>query len=156
MRRLDPDLPAVTVKTIDEMMWGGTQQNRFGLTLIAIFAALSVVMAAIGLYGVLAYMIGRRAGELGIRIALGAPGSAITQLVVWQGMKPAVAGVLAGIAGGLACARFLKTLLYEVAPADPAVLAAVVILFFVITLAACVIPARRAARIDPVIALRAE
>ena len=156
MRQLDPDLPAVTVKTIDEMMWGGTQQNRFGLTLIAIFAALAVVMAAIGLYGVLAYMIGRRAGELGIRIALGAPGSAITQLVVWQGLKPAIAGVLAGIAGGLACARFLKTLLFQVSPADPAVLAAVVILFFVITLAACAIPARRAARIDPAVALRAD
>ena len=156
MRRLDPDLPAVTVRTMDEIMWGGTRQNRFGLTLIAVFAALAVVMAAIGLYGVLAYMIGRRTGELGVRIALGAPGSAIAQLIVWQGLRPAIAGTVAGLAAGLAGARLLKTMLYEVSPADPAVLAGVVVLFLLIALAACAIPALRASRIDPVVALRSE
>jgi predicted permease len=156
MRRLDADLPAVTVKTMDEMIWGGTQQNRFGLTLIGIFAALAVIMAAIGLYGVLAYTIGRRTGELGVRIALGASGSNITQLIVWQGLKPALAGVVAGIAGGLACARFLKTMLYEVTPTDPEVLAAVAMFLLAIALGACVIPALRASRTDPLVALRTE
>jgi predicted permease len=156
MRALDPDLPAVTVKTMDEMMWGATQQNRFGLTLIALFAALAVILASVGLYGVLAYSVGQRTSELGVRIALGAGSPAITKLVVWQGLKPALAGIAVGIAGGIAGTRLLQTMLYEVSPTDPAVLAAVVALLMLITLAASFIPAWRATRIDPVIALRTE
>jgi predicted permease len=156
MRALDPDLPAVTVKTMDQVMWGGTQQNRFGLTLIALFAALAVILAAVGLYGVLAYSVGQRAGELGVRIALGAQTPVITRLVVWQGLKPALAGIAVGMAGGLAATRLLETMLFEVKPNDPIVTSAVVVTLMAITLAACALPAWRASCIDPAITLRAE
>jgi putative ABC transport system permease protein len=156
MRALDSDLPAITVKSMDEMMWGGTRQNRFGLTLIAVFAALAVILAAVGLYGVLAYSVGQRAGELGVRIALGAQGSAITRLVVWQGFKPALEGIVAGIAGGLAGTRLLETMLFEVKPNDPVVSVGVVVILIAITLAACALPAWRASRIDPAVTLRSE
>jgi ABC-type lipoprotein release transport system permease subunit len=137
-------------------MWGGTQQNRFGLTLIALFAALAVILAAVGLYGVLAYSVGQRAGELGVRIALGAQTPAITRLVVWQGLKPALAGIAVGMAGGLAATRLLETMLFEVKPNDPIVTSAVVVTLMAITLAACALPAWRASCIDPAITLRAE
>src|SRR5262249_31422453 len=97
MRSLDPDLPAVTVKTMDELRGEATHQIRFGLTLIGLFAGLAVALASIGLYGVLAYSVGQRTNELGIRIALGADTGAITKLVLWQGVKPAVVGIVAGL-----------------------------------------------------------
>src|SRR5262249_11179991 len=156
MRSLDADLPAVTVRTMDEMMWGQTQQNRFGLTLIALFAGLAVVLAAIGLYGVLAYSVSQRTSELGVRIALGADASAISKLVVWQGLKPALAGIAIGTAGAIAAPPLLRSILHEVSPSDPPVLFGVVALLIAITLGACSIPAWRATRIDPVVALRAE
>jgi len=156
MRSLDPDLPAVTVKTMDEMMWGATQQNRFGLALIGLFAGLAVILASIGLYGVLAYSVIQRTSELGVRMALGADGPAITKLVLWQGLKPALVGIVVGIGGGLAGTRLLQTLLYDVSPSDPIVLAAVVALLVIVTLAACFVPAWRATRINPVVALRTE
>jgi predicted permease len=156
MRNLDADLPAVTVKTMDEVMSGATEQNRFGLSLIAVFAALAVVLASIGLYGVLAYSVGQRTNELGVRIALGAGPGDITQLVVWQGLKPAALGIAAGLIGGVAATRLLQSLLYEVSPNDPLVITVVALLLVVISIAASVIPAWRATRIDPVMALRAE
>jgi len=156
MRAMDADLPAVTVKTMDEVLWGSTQQNRFGLTLIALFAVLAVVLAAVGLYGVLAYSVGQRANELGIRIALGAQAPTITRLVVWQGFRPAIAGIVAGIAGAFATTRLLQTMLFDVKPGDPLVAASVVVLLTTVTLIASAVPAWRASRIDPAITLRAE
>lgn len=97
MREIDADLPAVTVQTIDDLREGGTQQSRFGLSLIGLFAGLAVMLASIGLYEVLAYSVGQRTNELGIRIALGADGAVITKLVLWQGMKPAAAGIVVGV-----------------------------------------------------------
>jgi putative ABC transport system permease protein len=156
MRNLDPDLPAVTVRTMDEIMGGATETNRFGLTLITLFAGLAVILSSIGLYGVLAYSVNQRTAELGVRMALGADRSTITRLIVLQGIKPAVVGVVAGIAGSFAGTRSLQTMLYQVKPTDPVVLGLVVVLFLSIVLAACLIPAVRATRIDPVIALRSE
>jgi predicted permease len=156
MRAMDAELPAVVVKTMDEMRWGSTQQNRFGLTLIALFAALAVILAAVGLYGVLAYSISQRTNELGIRIALGAQAPSITRLVVWQGLKPALGGIIAGIAGAFATTRLLRTMLFDVKPGDPIVASCVVALLAMVTLLASAIPAWRASRIDPAITLRAE
>ncbi len=155
MRRLDADHPAVTVRTVDEVASLQTSQTRFGLTLIGLFGGLAVVLASMGLYGVLAYSIGQRANELGIPIALGASAPVIARMVVWQGMKPA-AGMAAGLLVGSAATRLLQSLLFEVKPTDASVLAVVVILLAVVALAACLIPAWRAGRIDPVVALRAE
>src|SRR5262249_13886880 len=140
----------------DEMMWGATQQNRFGLALIGLFAGLAVVLASIGLYGVLAYSVSQRTSELGVRIALGADSPAISKLVVWQRLKPAFLGILAGFWGAIAGTRLLATQLYEVSPNDPAVTTGVIVLLVAITLAASFVPAWRATRIDPVVALRAE
>jgi putative ABC transport system permease protein len=156
MRRLDPDLPAVTVKTMDEMAALQTSQSRFGFTLIALFGAVAVVLASIGLYGVLAYSIGQRTGELGIRIALGANTPRIAGMVVWQGMKPAAVGMLAGVLLGSAATRLLQSLLFDVKPTDASVLIAAVGLLSAIALMACFIPAWRATRIDPMQALRSE
>jgi predicted permease len=156
MRALDADLPAVTVKTMDEMIWGATSQNRFGLTLIALFAGLAVFLASIGLYGVLAYSVRQRTGEIGIRMALGAAPADITRLVVWQGLKPAGIGIVAGLAGAAAATRLIQGVLFEVSPMDPPVLASVAVLLGAISLAASLAPAWRATRIDPVVALRNE
>ncbi len=156
MRNLEPDLPAVTVRSMDEMMFGSTQQNRLGLTLIALFAVLAVILASVGLYGVLAYSVGQRTGELGVRIALGADTPKIARLILWQGLKPASAGIVLGLAGSLAATRLVQTMLYDVNPSDPIVLAGVVVLLLMITLVACFVPAWRATRIDPVTALHAE
>jgi predicted permease len=156
MRSLDPDLPAVTVRTMDEIMWGSTEQNRFGLILIGLFALLAVILAAIGLYGVLAYSVGRRAGELGVRMALGADGLAIIRLIVLQGLKPALAGIVVGLLAGSVANGWIRTQLYEVSPGDTAVAATVAVLLIAITLLACIIPAWRASRIDPSSALRSE
>ena len=156
MRSLDPDLPAVTVRTMDEIMWGSTEQNRFGLILIGLFALLAVILAAIGLYGVLAYSVGRRAGELGVRMALGADGLAIIRLIVLQGLKPALAGIVVGLLAGSVANGWIRTQVYEVSPGDTAVAATVAVLLIAITLLACIIPAWRASRIDPSSALRSE
>ena len=156
MRGLDPDLPAVTVRTMDEVMWGSTQQNRFGLILIGLFALLAVILAAIGLYGVLAYSVGRRTSELGVRMALGADGAAITRLIVLQGLKPAMAGIAAGLLAGSVANGWIRTQLYDVVPGDTSVAASVAVLLIAITLAACIIPAWRASRIDPSCALRSD
>jgi predicted permease len=156
MRGMDADLPAVTVRTMDEMMSGSTQQNRFGLTLIGLFAVLAVTLASIGLYGVLAYSVGQRTNEIGVRMALGADSRSITGLIVRQGLTPALGGIAVGIGGSLAGGRLLKTMLYDATPSDPAVLGAVAALLAAITLAACLAPARRAIKIDPAAALRGD
>jgi predicted permease len=156
MRNMDSDLPAVTVKTMDEVASLQTSQTRFGFTLIALFGGLAVVLASMGLYGVLAYSIGQRTNELGIRIALGASSPVIAKMVVWQGMKPAAAGVMAGLALGSGATRLIQSMLFDVKPNDVSVMAAVVVLLSCVAAAACLIPAWKASRIDPVIALRAE
>jgi predicted permease len=156
MRSLDADLPAVTVKTMDEIRGDATQQSRFGLSLIGLFAGLAVVLASIGLYGVLAYSVGQRTNELGIRIALGAAPPDITRLIVWQGMKPAAIGIVAGVLGGLAATRWLASMLFEVKPNDPAVMISVALLIAMIAILASYVPAWRATKIDPMVALRAE
>ncbi|HET9399802.1 MAG TPA: ABC transporter permease [Candidatus Acidoferrales bacterium] len=156
MRAVIPALPPVSVTTTEEMMAGATQSNRFALTLITLFAGLALVLASIGLYGVLAYSVRQRTGEMGIRIALGADAPAITKLVLWQGMKPAAVGIAAGLLGGLASTRLIQSLLFQVKPNDPIVIAAVALVLALIAMAASFAPAWRATRIDPVIALRTE
>ena len=154
--RIDPDLPAIDIATMDELAAGATRQKGFGLTLLGLFAGLALVLASIGLYGVLAYTMQQRTSELGIRIALGASPSGIARLVLWQGLKPAAAGLLVGLVSSLGATRLIQTLLYEVSPMDPQVLAGVIVLLAVVSMIACLVPAWRATRIDPVVALRAE
>src|SRR5258708_2446791 len=139
---------------MDQIADGGRAQRRFGLTLLSLLAGLAVLLASIGLYGVLAYSIEQRTTEMGIRIALGASAGKLARMVLWQGLKPAGIGIAMGLAGGAAATRLLETLLFDVKPTDPQVLAAVVALLLLISVAACFVPAWRSTRIDPVVALR--
>jgi putative ABC transport system permease protein len=154
--RLDSDLPVANVLTMEQVLARGYSQRTFSLTLISLFATLATALAAIGLYGLLAYSIRQRTGELGIRMALGATPSRVVRMALRQGLKPALLGLMAGLCAAAGLTRVLESLLFDVKSLDGQVFALVAVLLFGIAGAACVIPARRAARIDPAVALRSE
>jgi len=156
VRQVRADLPIVGIKTqsqqIDEMLF----QERLIARLSSLFGLLALLLAAIGLYGLLAYEVTRSTHEIGIRLALGAPAAGVLRRVVRQGVVLVAVGALLGIAGSLAVTRLLASMLYDVKPGDPITLAAVIILLLLVALAACYVPARRATRVDPLVALRHE
>ena len=152
---LDPNLP-VEALTMDQILADSLARQRFSIQLMAAFAALAAMLAAIGIYGVLAYLVDQRRREFGIRVALGARPGDVLALVLRQGSIPIAAGLIAGIAGALALTRLLKSLLYEVSATDPLIFSAVSLGLIAVSLAAMSIPARRATRVDPVDALRQE
>jgi ABC-type antimicrobial peptide transport system permease subunit len=129
---------------------------RFLTTLVALFGVLAVLLAAIGIYGVVAYIVGWRTREIGIRVALGAQSNEVVRWALWSGMAPVVAGLAVGVVVALASARLLTAALYEVHPTDPAVFASALALLGGISMLAAGIPALRAAKVDPIAALRAE
>lgn len=145
-----------TVTTADVMIAESRTAHRFTLTLIAAFAALSVVLAAFGLHAVVAYAVGQRTREIGVRVALGAESGDVARLVLGQGVKLALAGAIIGGIGGAIAGRAIQSMLYEVRPADPVTLVGVAAALFIVALVASYLPARRAMRIDPTEALRAE
>jgi putative ABC transport system permease protein len=126
------------------------------MLLLGLFAALALVLAAVGIYGMMAYRVGQRMHEIGIHIALGAQRRDVLRLVMRDGAKIALFGIASGIAGALALTRLMASLLFEVKSTDPATFAGVAILLALVALAACYIPARRAVRVDPMVALRYE
>ena len=150
------DQPIFDVETMEQIISDSLTERRFAMLLLIIFASTALVLAAVGIYGVMSYAVGRRTHELGVRMALGAPQREILQLIVRDGMALAVAGVTVGLAAAFGLTRFMASLLYGVRPADPATLAAVSLLLGGITLLACYIPAWRATRVDPLVALRYE
>jgi len=150
------DQPIYAVRTMEQIISGSLAERRFTMLVLVIFAAAALLLAAVGIYGVMSYAVTRRIHELGIRVALGASRREIVGLVVRQGMSLAAVGMAAGLVAALALTRFLAGLLYGVRPADPATLAAVTSLLGGIALLACYIPARRATAVDPVVALRCE
>lgn len=150
------DQPIYAVRTMEQIISGSLAERRFTMLVLIIFAATALLLAAVGIYGVMSYAVARRIHELGIRSSLGASRREIIGLVLRQGMRMAMIGMAAGLVAALALTRFMATLLYGVRPADPATLAAVTLLLGGIALLACYIPARRAAAIDPVVALRCE
>ncbi len=153
---LDTDLPIYNVKTMVARVDESLARRRFAMTLLALFAALAFGLAAIGTYGVIAYLVSQGTREIGIRMALGATPERVAGMVVRGGMTIAAIGIAAGIAGALLCTRIMKSLLYDVEATDPLTFAAIIGLLAVMTLAATYVPARRAARIDPLISLRSE
>jgi len=153
---LDKDVPLSGVETLDEMLAGQVASQRFNMALLGAFAGLALLLAAVGIYGVMAYAVGQRTQEIGIRMALGALPENVLRMVLVQGARLAILGVVLGLGGGVALTRLLRTLLFEVEPTDPATFAAGAALLFAAALAACWIPARRAARVDPLVALRYE
>jgi putative ABC transport system permease protein len=152
---LDPDLPADT-SSMEQILAQSLTRQRFAVSLMSVFAILAALLAAIGIYGVLAYLADQRRNEFGIRMALGARPGDVLALVIRQGAIPLAVGLAAGLAGALALTRLIATLLYHVSPADPLVFAVVACGLTIAALIAMIIPARRATRIDPVEALRQE
>jgi putative ABC transport system permease protein len=153
---VDPEQPVSNVQTMDEIVDLNVADRRQQMTLLGAFAGLALLLASIGLYGVLSYSVTQRIREIGLRMALGASASSVTQMVVKHGITLTGIGVAIGLAGSWAATRALKTTLYGVSSTDPVTFAAVAVLLTVIALAACWIPARRAARVDPIVALREE
>jgi predicted permease len=153
---MDSLIPVSDVHAMDELIAVSLAQQRFNLLLLGLFAALALILAAVGIYGAMAYAVNQRTHEIGIRTALGAQRRDVLRLVLKDGAKIALFGIASGIAGALALTRVMASLLFEVKPTDPATFAGVAILLALVALAACYIPARRAIRVDPMVALRYE
>ncbi len=154
--QLDAGLPVSDVLTMQDILGRSTLTASFSATLALAFAAISLLLAAVGLYGVLSYLVTQRVTEIGIRIALGAPRSRVLRLVLSDGLQPVFAGLVTGLAGGVAVSLFIRSLLYETHPLDGGVIALVVVSLFLTAALACAIPALRATAIDPMQALRTE
>ena len=153
---IDPDQPMTNVKTLDEVLSASMAERRFNLILLSCFAVLAVGLAIVGVYGVVAYAAGERTREIGIRIALGAAPEDVVALVVRSGLGWSVAGVVAGLAGAWALTRLMSGLLFAITPTDPATFVSIAAVMIAVSLGASYLPARRAAKVDPVRALRAE
>jgi predicted permease len=154
--RLDRDLPVWNVMTLREAIGKSTINSEFDSILVLVFASIALVLAAAGLYGVLAYLVAQRTIEFGIRIALGARRDHLLRKVLFDGIRPALVGLLAGLAASAASVRLIRSMLYETQPLDPAVFATVAGVFLLVAIAACLVPAWHAARLDPMQALRTE
>jgi putative ABC transport system permease protein len=154
LKSVDPALPLANFRTMESLVDNAVARPRFSAFLFSVFAAIALLLTAIGLYGVVAYATARRTREIGIRIALGASGRSVLALVIRKGMLPALLGLGLGLAGAVALTRFLASQLYEVNATDPLTFLGVAALLLLVALAACYLPARRATRIDPMTALR--
>jgi putative ABC transport system permease protein len=156
VQRIDPDIPLYAVETMDALMAESVASQRAAMYLFAIFALTALLLAAIGLYGVMAYAVSQRTQAIGIRLALGATPGDILRLVIGEGLIVTLIGIAVGVAGAVALTRYLQTLLFGVTPRDPVTFIAIAALLLVTALAACYLPARRAMRLDPAVALREE
>ncbi len=156
VRKMDPDLPLTQVTTMDAVLSAATQEQRFTVGLMAGFAALALVLAAVGIYGVISYSVSQRTREIGIRLALGASVGEVRSLVLRQGMAPAVTGIVIGLGLAVLLTRYLRTLLYGVAPLDPLTFGTIPVLLLMVAVASVLVPAARASRVAPVEALRGE
>jgi putative ABC transport system permease protein len=156
LQQLDPELPLAGVATMDQLLADSLSRSRFTMLLLGIFSAVALVLAAVGIYGLIAYSVTQRTQELGIRIALGAQRRDVLRLVLAQGTRLTLLGVALGVFAALVLSRLLATLLFNVSATDPLTFAGVTALLAVVALLACFIPARRATRVDPIVALRYE
>jgi len=156
LRSLDSDLPIAPAQTMVEILDESVAPRRFEMYLAVGFAAAALVLASFGIYGIVSFTVARRTPEIGIRLALGAEPRQLVAMVLRQGLLPVVGGLAAGLIGALGIGRFLASQLFGVSPHDPLTISIVTILLLVVAVGACLIPARRAMRIDPIRALRFE
>jgi predicted permease len=153
---LDPDLPLGDVATMEEQRRDGMGRYWYPMLILGLFAALALALAALGIYGVMSYAVAQRTREIGVRMALGAAREQVVRMVLSEGARVVLAGTAAGLVAGLLLARLMAGLLYEVTPGDPLSLTLVTLVLTAVALAACLLPARRAASVDPMEALRWE
>lgn len=153
---IDKDLPITNVRTYDEIISQSVSERRFQTLLLGLFAGLALILAMVGIYGVISYSVSQRTPEIGIRMALGATRSGILRMVIGRAMLLVAVGIAAGTAGAYLLSQYLKSLLFEVKPGDPWTYASIAVLLAIVATAASLIPARRATRVDPMIALRYE
>jgi putative ABC transport system permease protein len=156
VHEIDGELALANVRTMDDWVANNAAQPRLNAVLLGSFAGVALLIAAIGVYGMLAYSVNQRTREIGLRMALGAQRSNVLRLVVMEGMGVALLGVGVGLAGGLALGKAVASLVYGVPVRDPAIYALVTAVLTLVALGACIIPARRASRVDPMVALRYE
>jgi putative ABC transport system permease protein len=156
VQQLDPELAVSDVLTMDQLIGKSTVDASFDATLLLAFAVLSLVLASVGLFGVLSYIVGQRTPEIGIRIALGAQRGELLRLTLMDGLKPATAGLVLGLIGAVATTKMIRSLLYGVQPLDATVFITVTIVLLAVASMACLLPAWRASRVDPITALRYE
>ena len=156
VHKFDANLPVTHMMTLDRLVSDSVSPRRFSSALVAIFAGLALVLAAVGIYGVMSYTVSRRTQEIGVRMALGAQLASVRRMILGQTLKLALMGVGLGLAGAFAVARFLTSMLFGVGIYDPATFLGVAALLIAVALAASYIPARRAMRVDPIVALRYE
>jgi putative ABC transport system permease protein len=156
VRSVDADLPLFAVQPMTSILSSALAERRFAMTLIAVFATFALVLSAVGIYGVLAFLVEQRTAEIGVRIALGADARQVVKLVLGEGMLLAGLGIGLGLGGAAVIARLVATLLFGINPFDPVSFGGITSLLLVVAVLACYLPARRALRIDPLAALREE
>jgi putative ABC transport system permease protein len=156
IKEIDPDVTVMSAASMNELLGGELARPRFNTGLLDVLATLSLILAVTGLYGVMGTHVTQRTREMGIRMALGADAGSVSRHVVWQGMQLALAGVAAGIGAALVGTRLLRSLLFGVSPVDPLTLVLATLLLLLAALGASYLPARRATRADPMVALRYE
>jgi ABC-type antimicrobial peptide transport system permease subunit len=154
--RIDAEVEAPRVETVSALLAASLERPRFNLLLMATFAVLAVVLAAIGLYGVVAHAVGQRRREIGIRRALGARDEGIVAMVVKQGMRPVAIGIVIGLAAAAMLGRLMESLIFGLDPLDPVTFIVVPALLATVAVIACLLPARRAAAVEPLAALRTD
>jgi putative ABC transport system permease protein len=156
IREVDPYQPLAYIRTMDEVLNRVTAERRMGMILLTAFAALALLLAALGIYGVLSYFVVQHTSEIGVRMALGAQPGDVLRLVIGKGMRLALLGVGLGLVGAFTLTGLMKSLLFEVQATDPLTFGLIALLLTLVALVACYIPARRATRVDPLVALRYE